>query len=90
METVYKIKLELESTDEVDLATFIHYVAEDIAEGRLLKEQTAGMVDGTVKYDKEERCEHCNGTGEVNTDEDDGEGHIMRGVGTTQCICQKQ
>ena len=88
METVYKIKIELESTDEADLATFLHYVAEDIAEGRLLKEQTAGMVDGTVKYDKEERCEECHGEGEVSIDEDDGEGHIMSGVGTSKCECQ--
>ena len=33
-------------------------------------------------------CEWCEGTGEVATDEDDGEGHIMRGVGTKKCICQ--
>jgi len=89
-ETVYKIKIELESTDEHDLATFLHYVAEDVEEGRLVKEQTAGMVDGTVKYDKEERCEYCHGTGEVATDESDGEGHIMRGVGTSKCICQHE
>lgn len=36
----------------------------------------------------EEECEYCGGTGEVATDEDDGEGHIMRGVGTEKCICQ--
>lgn len=32
-------------------------------------------------------CEYCEGTGEMACDEDDGEGHIMRGVGTTKCIC---
>lgn len=36
----------------------------------------------------EELCEWCEGTGEVATDEDDGEGHIMRGVGTKKCICK--
>ena len=33
-------------------------------------------------------CEFCGGTGEVSTDESDGEGHIQRGVGTEKCICQ--
>ena len=36
----------------------------------------------------EDTCEECCGTGEVSTDEDDGEGHIMHGVGTKKCICQ--
>ena len=89
MEKVYKIKIELECVDEHKLATFLHYVAEDIEEGRLENKQNAGMVDGTITYEKEERCEYCKGTGEVSTDEDDGEGHIMRGVGTEKCICQK-
>ena len=30
-------------------------------------------------------CETCGGTGEVATDEDDGNGHSMRGVGTSKC-----
>lgn len=38
--------------------------------------------------DTEEKCEWCEGTGEVVVDEDDGEGHTMRGVGTRKCICQ--
>ncbi len=33
-------------------------------------------------------CGYCEGTGEVSCDEDDGEGHMMRGVGTQKCICQ--
>jgi hypothetical protein len=41
----------------------------------------------TAEYD-DEVCEECGGTGEVATDEDDGEGHLMRGVGTSKCICQ--
>jgi len=36
----------------------------------------------------EEVCEFCYGEGEVSTDESDGEGHIMRGVGTQKCICR--
>ena len=33
-------------------------------------------------------CGECGGSGEVSVDEDDGEGHLMRGVGTRKCICQ--
>jgi hypothetical protein len=34
-------------------------------------------------------CEECGGTGEISTDEDDGEGHTMRGVGTRPCpLCK--
>lgn len=29
----------------------------------------------------------CDGSGEVSTDESDGEGHIMAGVGTQKCRC---
>lgn len=39
--------------------------------------------------EKEEVCEYCTGTGEISTDVDDGEGHVMQGVGDKQkCICQ--
>ena len=30
----------------------------------------------------------CDGSGEISTDESDGEGHIMRGVGTQKCLCK--
>lgn len=90
MEKVYRIKIDIESTDEADIARFLHWIAEDVEEGRLKNIQMArgGIAQGTVKYTTEERCEHCHGTGEVATDEDDGEGHTMRGVGTQKCICQ--
>ena len=42
----------------------------------------------TETFEEEDKCEWCDGTGEVATDEDDGEGHLMRGVGTKKCICQ--
>jgi len=29
----------------------------------------------------------CDGSGVVSTDEDDGEGHTMRGVGERPCLC---
>lgn len=32
----------------------------------------------------------CDGSGEVSTDESDGEGHIMRGVGTRACRCRTE
>lgn len=93
-ETVYKITIELESTDEADLSHFLHWVGEDVEAGRLTpgKTETANQnnVEGTVKYKKETRCEECRGTGEVSTDEDDGEGHTMQGVGTEKCLCQKK
>lgn len=38
--------------------------------------------------DVEEVCDDCLGTGEIVTDEDDGEGHVMRGVGNRKCHCQ--
>lgn len=30
----------------------------------------------------------CDGSGELPCDEDDGEGHVMRGVGTQMCVCK--
>lgn len=35
-----------------------------------------------------EVCADCHETGEVSMDEDDGEGHTMRGVGTRPCPCR--
>lgn len=42
------------------------------------------------EWHEDEECEYCGGTGEVPTDEDDGEGHIQRGVGTRMCICRAE
>ena len=44
----------------------------------------------TITSIEEGECATCGGTGEVATDEDDGEGHIMRGVGTQKCECQTE
>lgn len=38
--------------------------------------------------ENEDKCEWCGGEGVIATDEDDGEGHTMRGVGSQKCICQ--
>ena len=35
-------------------------------------------------------CSECRGTGEISVDEDDGQGHTMRGVGTQKCICKSK
>jgi len=51
-----------------------------------------------MKHDRQEqagqtpiqvKCDFCDGDGERSTDVDDGEGHLMRGVGDkVKCICQ--
>ncbi len=91
MEKVYKITIELESTDEHMLGTFLHYVSEDIEEGRLKATQSVanGFVEGKVVYSQSERCEHCHGEGEIATDEVNRDGNIERGVGRQTCICKK-
>jgi len=38
----------------------------------------------------EEICDDCRGEGVVATDEDDGEGHTMRGVGSEPCHCKSE
>ena len=50
---------------------------------------------GVVKADggeyslvEDDYCTDCGGTGEISTDESDGEGHIQRGVGTQKCHCK--
>ena len=35
-------------------------------------------------------CDDCYGEGVVATDEDDGEGHTMRGVGSEPCHCKSE
>lgn len=92
MEKVYKLTIELESTDEADLSHFVHYIGEDIEEGRLKKIQHVanGVVEGKVVYSQSERCEDCKGEGEVSVDERDPDsGQMMRGVGVQRCHCQE-
>jgi len=42
----------------------------------------------TSQQDLEFVFEYCLGEGVVSCDESDGEGHIMKGVGTQKCVCQ--
>lgn len=66
--------------------------AEDEKEATQLAYETLGehpsCLEFNIKTTEEGECAECGGTGEVATDEDDGEGHIMRGVGTAKCECQ--
>lgn len=58
---------------------------EKIAEGHYKLKRVAHCVDCQAECQVDEVCETCRGTGEIDTDESDGEGHTMRGVGTTKC-----
>lgn len=60
------------------------------SEAQSFLEEELADLDATfnIKTVDEGECIYCGGEGEVATDEDDGEGHIMRGVGTQKCVCQ--
>jgi phosphatidylethanolamine-binding protein (PEBP) family uncharacterized protein len=94
-ERVYTIEINLDSTDEVDLSHFLHWVAEDIEAGRLKygKKEYANQnnVEGSVVLKEEMRCTECNGTGEITTMERvyPGEPHTAP-VGTAACPCTKE
>ena len=93
MEKVYRICIILESTDEADLSHFVHYVGEDIENGRLKKIQHVdnGTVDGRVMYETAQRCEDCRGAGEIPVDERDPDsGQMMSGVGVQDCHCKSE
>ena len=50
-------------------------------------EDTTSIPDENFAEEKEPKCVLglCDGSGVIETDEDDGEGHIMRGVGEKRC-----
>ena len=80
--TVYfhgKIKVDAESKEQAkqEADEFLADTTEDLE------------IEHTITSVEEGECTYCGGTGEVATDESDGEGHIMAGVGTQTCICQK-
>lgn len=70
----------------------VHVDAENEKEAKSLAYDAAGSAEEIVGYIVNEvvegKCSECDGTGEVPADEDDGQGHTMRGVGTQKCICQ--
>jgi len=51
------------------------------------EELDGGTLQFTITSADEGACAECGGTGEIATDEDDGEGHTARGVGTKKCLC---
>ncbi len=64
-------------------------IADRVAEGF-----TSGIEDDeqyrvTWEVSMKKICTLCDGTGTMAIDESDGEGHIMRGVGSEICDCQK-
>ncbi len=97
MEKIYRIKITLESDDLMDLVGKLDEMSQTIQDGPFddVREKDVNIVyqsdgvNGLLTIGKDYRCEHCHGEGEVRTDEDDGEGHTMQGVGTKKCICQK-
>jgi hypothetical protein len=92
-EKVYKISIEIESTDVVDAVEAIRDLYEKLEDIDIQKisylRSSDDVTEWSATFKTEERCEHCHGDGEVATDEDDGEGHTMRGVGSQKCICQQ-
>ena len=50
-----------------------------------MRTATFEVRDGIIT---EVKCDYCGGSGRIATDESDGEGHIMQGVGREKCICQ--
>lgn len=45
-------------------------------------------LDINITTVDEGECAECGGTGKVDCDEDDGEGHTQRGVGERMCMCR--
>ncbi len=60
----------------------------DLDRARCGSEDEQEQTVGPSEHDQAEVCDFCGGSGEIATDESDGEGHIMRGVGTQKCICR--
>jgi len=72
----------------------LKYEVEVVAEteGEAIEKANEELIEDTLlDWNVEEgECAKCGGTGEVATDESDGEGNIMRGVGTAKCGCQNE
>lgn len=78
----------IEKTYHVDMAGTITVTATSIEEAKQKAWEMMPTDEITPRLVTEGECAECGGTGEVATDEDDGEGHTMRGVGSQPCICQ--
>ena len=89
MEATTKLTVSFESTDIEDIIAAVDQMRESLVQ----EDRTMGMpqpVRGVWELRSGSWCEYCRGEGEVAHDEDDGEGHIMRGVDIKKCSCQKQ
>ncbi len=56
----------------------------------MVKVISAEEIERAREEMQDDVCELCGGTGEIPTDIDDGEGHIMQGVGTEICPCKRR
>jgi len=95
MEKVYKIKIDIESTDETDIAEALYQIADEISEGDVTmpvkKHINSGNVESTVEGMIVERCEDCRGAGEISVDERDPDsGQMMSMVGSLKCHCKSE
>lgn len=85
-----KVNVTIMADDIPAICSALHEIIETLLEGT---PKAHYYIDGESErghwdYSTEEVCTDCYGTGIVATDEDDGEGHTMRGVGESKCICQ--
>lgn len=90
-EKVTKIIIELETVgDAYEVVDMTISTLETLLESERLPTtfKAHGNAKGIISFETSERCSECKGVGEIATDEDDGEGHIMAGVGSRKCLCQ--
>jgi hypothetical protein len=86
-EKIYKLEVKIEGDDHYEvLSSAIDAIQETLEAGALQNSASiAGTVTGRLNLSEHDQCEHCGGLDgehdEIPTDEDDGEGHIMRGAG---------
>lgn len=88
-ERVYTIKVDIASNDPDELALQMESLQQDLYDGKMSKDEILnGASQGKINISNYLRCRYCHDEGEVVTDESDGEGHIMSGVGREKCLCQ--
>lgn len=89
IEKLYTLKIDIASNELDELIMQLDTIREHLYDDvEKKKENIQGIANGTWSIDFEERCEWCHGSGEVATDVDDGEGHLMHGVGSEKCQCR--
>jgi hypothetical protein len=87
MNKYYKLEVKMESDDHYVVLSAAMDAIQDILEAGALQNTATieGSANGTLKLTEHDQCEYCGGLDgkhdPIPTDEDDGEGHIMRGAG---------